>query len=62
MTNEPERWRCSRCTMGFRVQEAPSATTERQRCPDCGIAFWSNQPGRAPARIIVGIHPQELAA
>lgn len=56
-----ERWECYRCQMSFQVREASRKETERLRCPDCGLAFWSAHDGKSHA-CIVGISPREVVA
>ncbi len=49
-------WTCGRCRIAFRRErpEAPCGV-EWLRCPDCGIAFWSEPAGGTDGRVRVGL-------
>ena len=50
----PERVRCTRCGMTFRVDGLPAAQVECDKCPDCYRIMWHYKPANE-AFAITGI-------
>lgn len=49
----PERLRCPRCLMGFRLEKGRYA--QRTRCVDCGQRWWHRRQIQPTQVVVVGI-------
>jgi len=58
MLIDRNEYKCSRCTMSFRIQPGASGV-ERFVCPQCRLRFWST--GTTVGMVVrVGVEPEEV--
>ena len=52
------KYTCTKCTMGFVVDEPHNMPAEYHKCPECELYFWAAQQPSMAFR--VGVSPRAL--